>query len=73
MKAVFMMVPRNVSLWAGWPPHVTGSNLKRWKRASQGVDFHGKRVFARDDFGQHHTIEERLALLDPEWRKEWRA
>jgi hypothetical protein len=20
-----------------------------------------------------HTIEERLALLDPEWRKEWRA
>ena len=32
---------------------------ERWKRASRGVDFHGKGFFARDEFGRRVKPYER--------------
>ena len=59
MKAVFMMVPRNVSLWAGWPPHVTGSNLKSVGRVARKEWISREEVFACDDFDQRVKPYER--------------
>ena len=60
MKAVFMMVPRNVSLWAGWPPHVTGSNLKSVGSVARKEWISREEVFACDDFDQRVKVRQKF-------------